>query len=181
MENLKKLIENNTIVVVDLETSGLDKNRDYIIEIGAVKIKNGIICDKYTTLVNSIQLESLQPEVERLTGITYEQLKSAPFVDEVLQKHYEFSKGCVLVAHNLSFHFAFLRNWGFWCGVSFDEFEKDAIDTVDLAKQILGDKVKNYKLSTLTNYFNIEFTQQRTLDYAETVAKILLELAAFVP
>ena len=176
MDNLKQLIESKTIVVVDLETSGLDKNRDYIIEVGAVKIEEGKICDKFATLVYTPQMKCLPPEVESLTGITYEQLKGAPLVEEVLQKLYKFAKDCTLVAHNLPFDFAFLRNWGFWCGVHFDEFEKDAIDTIDLAKQVLGDKVKNYKLATLADYFNIEFNHHRALDYAEVTAKIFLEL-----
>lgn len=175
MENLKELIENNTFVVVDLETSGLSVH-DFIIEVGAVKIKNGEICDKFSTLVNSIQLKSLPPEIERLTGIKYEQIKNAPYVDEVLQKLYKFAKDCTFVAHNLPFDFGFLRNWGFWCGVPFDEFKDNVIDTVELSKKVLGDKVKNYKLATLADYFNIEFNHHCALDDAETTAKILLEL-----
>ena len=170
-------IFNNKYVVVDLETSGLDKNRDYIIELAAVKIENGIICNKFSTLVYTPQMKCLPPEVEGLTGITYEQLKDAPLVDEVLQKLYKFANGCILVIHNLPFQFAFLRNWGFWCGVHFDKFEKDAIDTIDLARQVLGDKVKNFKLATLAEYFNIEFNHHRALDDAEATAKIFLELA----
>ena len=170
-------IFNNKYVVVDLETSGLDKNRDYIIEVGAVKIINGKICDKFSTLVYTPQMQCLSAAVESLTGIKFEQLKCAPLVEEVLQKLYKFAKDCTLVAHNLPFDFAFLRNWGFWCGISFDEFEKDEIDTIGLAKQVLGNKVKNYKLATLADYFNIKFTPQLTLDYAEATAKIFLELA----
>ena len=171
-------ILDNKFVVVDLETSGLDTNRDYIIELAAVKIENGKICDKFSTLVYTSQMKCLLPEVESLTGIKFEQLKCVPLVEEVLQKLYKFAKDCTLVAHNLPFDFAFLRNWGFWCGVHFDEFEKDAIDTIDLAKQVLGNKVENYKLATLAEYFNIEFNHHRTLDDAEVTAKILLELAA---
>lgn len=177
MENLKELIESKSIVIVDLETSGLDINRDYIIEVGAVKIENGKIRDKFSSLVNSPQMESLPEEVEKLTGITFEQLKTAPTIGDVLQKFYDFAKGSILVAHNLPFDFAFLRNWGFWCRVNFDEFEKDATDTVALAKQVLGDKVKNYNLATLADYFNTEFNHHRALDDAEATAKILLEFA----
>lgn len=177
MQNLKEIIENNTIVVVDLETSGLDKNRDYIIEVGAVKIENGEINERYYSLANTPQMQLLPEEIERLTGITFEQLKTAPFVGEVLKGLFEFSRSCIIVAHNLPFDFAFLRNWGFWCGVPFDEFKDKVIDTVALAKQILGDKVKNYKLSTLAEYFNIEFNHHRALDDAEATAKIFLELA----
>lgn len=177
MKNLDQMLENNTMVIVDLETSGLDRNLDYIIEIGAVKIEKGEIADKFSTLVNCPQMESLPEEVEELTGISYEQIKTAPRVGEVLQRFYGFAKGSILVAHNLPFDFAFLRNWGFWCKVWFDEFEDNAIDTVALAKEKLCGKVDNYKLSTIAKYFNIEFTHHRALDDAEATAKILLELA----
>lgn len=176
MENLKELIKNNKIVVFDLETSGLDKNLDYIIETGAVKIEGGNITDKFITFVNCPQMESLPKEVEELTGISFEQIKNAPRVGEVLQKFYDFAKGSILVAHNLPFDFAFLRNWGFWCGISFDEFEKNAIDTVSLAKEKLCGEIDNYKLSTIAKHFNIEFTHHRASDDAEATAKILLAM-----
>ena len=180
MQNLKQLIENNTFVVVDLETSGLSVH-DFIIEVGAVKIEKGKICDEFSTFVNSVQLESLPEEIVELTGITCEQLKGAPYVDEVLKNLYAFAKDSILVAHNLPFDFGFLRNWGFWCGVHFDGFEKDALDTVALAKEILGDKVKNYRLATLADYFHIAFTNHRALADAQTAAKILLNLGRLVP
>lgn len=167
----------NKYVVVDLETSGLDKNRDYIIEVGAVKIENGKITDRFSSLVNTPQMEFLPKEVAKLTGITFEQLKTAPSVGEVLRQLYNFSKGCILVAHNLPFDYAFLRNWGFWCGISFDEFENGAIDTVEFGKQILGGKVENYKLSTLAEYFGTESAHHRALDDAEATAKIFIALA----
>lgn len=177
MENLKELIENKSIVVVDLETSGLDKNRDYIIEVGAVKIKNGVICDRFSTLAYTLQMTELPQEVEELTGIKFSDLQSAPSVDEVLQKLYDFANGCTFVAHNAPFDMAFLGNWGFWCAIDFYTATRGAIDTVKLAREVLGGKVINYKLSTLAEYFGIEFTHHRALDDAEATAKIFLELA----
>ena len=176
MGNLRGLIKTRKFVVFDLETTGLDCNRDYIIEIGAVKIEKGKITERFSTFANSLQLQSIPQEIEELTGISYEQVKDAPLIDVVLKQFYEFAKGCILVAHNLPFDFAFLRNWGFWCGVDFNEFDKDALDTVVLAKEILNDKVKNYKLSTLAKYFGIEFTHHRALNDAEATAKILIKL-----
>lgn len=177
MENLKELIENNTIVIVDLETSGLDRNRDFILEVAAVKIENGEIKDKFSSFANNPQMKTLPEEIEKLTGITFDQLKSAPFIGEVVWQLYNFSKDCILVAHNLPFDFAFLRNWCFWCGISFDEFKNGVIDTVELFKQVLGNKVENYRLPTLANYFGIDLTDYRALTCAETTAKIFLELA----
>lgn len=175
MENLSELIKNKKIVVVDLETTGLDPNRDFIIEIGAVKIEKGKITEKFSTFVACPV--SLPSEIVVLTGITEKELKGAPAMEDALKSLREFMEGCTLVAHNFPFDFAFLSKWGFWCGVPFDQFEKGALDTVALAKEILGEQVENYKLSTLAKYFGIEFTRHRALDDAETTAKILLELA----
>ena len=170
-------ISNRSYVVIDLETSGIDKNCDYIIEVGAVKIVDGVICERFSTLVNTPQMTELPDEVEALTGINFSDLQSAPSVLTVLQKLYDFANGCTFVAHNAPFDMAFLGNWGFWCGVDFYTATRGAIDTVNLAQEVLGDKVNNYGLSTLAEYFGIEFTHHCALGNAEASAKIFLELA----
>ncbi len=175
MENLSELIKTKKFVVVDLETTGLDTSKDHIIEIGAAKIVKGKITDKFSSFVSCPV--SLPAEIVELTGITENDLKNAPTNEEALKNLLRFMQGCTLVAHNLPFDFAFLRNWGFRCKIFFDEFEKDAIDTVELSKQVLKDKVENYKLSTLAKYLGIEFTHHRALNDAEATANILIELA----
>lgn len=172
-------ISDRSFIVVDLETSGLDKNRDYIIEVGAVKIVDGVICDSFSTFVNTPQMTELPQEVEELTGIKFSDLQSAPSVEAVLQKLYDFANGCTFVAHNAPFDMAFLGNWGFWSGVDFYTATRGAIDTVKLAQEVLGNKVGNFKLSTLAEYFGIEFTHHRALNDAEATAKIFLKLANF--
>lgn len=175
MENLSELIKTKKFVVVDLETTGLDTHKDYIIEIGAVKIVKGKITDKFSTFVSCSA--SLPSEIVELTGITENDVKDAPAIEEALKSLRQFMQGCTLVAHNLPFDFAFLRNWGFWCGVDFNEFEKNALDTVELAKEILESEVENYKLSTLAKYFGVEFTHHRALNDAEATSKIFIKLA----
>jgi DNA polymerase-3 subunit alpha (Gram-positive type) len=175
MENLSELIKTQKFVVVDLETTGLDKNRDYIIEIGAVKIEKGKITEKFSTFVSCPV--SLPSEIVDLTGITENDLAGALMIEEALKNLKEFMQGCTLVAHNLPFDYSFLRNWGFWCGVDFNGFEKDALDTVILAKEVLKNEVENFKLSTLAKYFGIEFTHHRALNDAEATVKIFLKLA----
>lgn len=167
----------NKFVIVDLETSGLDENRDYITEVGAIKIEDGVICDRFATLVNTPQMTELPREIEVLTGITFNELQSAPSICNVLKKLSEFSKGCKFVAHNAPFDIAFLRKWGGLCGVDFYSVTLGAVDTVKLAQNVLGDTVKNYRLATLAKFFGIEFTYHRALSDAETTAKIFLRLA----
>lgn len=177
MENLKELIENNKIVVFDIETTGLRNNVltgefDYIIEIGAVKVENGKISEKFASFVSCP--EKLAECLINLTGITNDDLYTAPAVDEVLKRFYSFSKDCVLVAHNLPFDFRFISYYGEKYGIY---FKNKKLDTIVLAKERLQGKVENYKLSTLANYFNIKFTHHRARCDAETTAKIFLKLA----
>lgn len=163
-------------VVVDLETTGLDVNRDYIIEIGAAKIENGICGDTFSSFASCKQMQKLPENITTLTGITDNDLLNAPPIEDVLAGFKEFADGCTLVAYNLQFNFSFLRNWGFWCNVDFDPFAKEAIDTIEYAKSILGGKVKNYKLSSLTKYLDIQYTHHRALTDAVAIAEIFIKL-----
>ena len=166
-------------VVVDLETTGLDVNRDYIIEIGAVKIEDGKCSDTFSSFASCMQMQKLPEKITALTGITDNDLLNAPPIENVLAQLKDFAEGYILVAHNLSFDFAFLRNWGFWCGVDFDSFAGDAIDTIEYAKSILDGKVKNYKLSSLAEYFDMRFTHHRALTDAVATAEIFIRLADY--
>lgn len=166
-------------VVVDLETTGLDVNRDYIIEIGAVKIENGKCGDTFSSFASCVQMQKLSEKITALTGITDNDLVNAPPIENVLAQLKNFAEGHILVAHNLPFDFAFLRNWGFRCDVDFDPFAKDAIDTIEYAKRILGGQVKNYKLSTLAEYFDVQFTHHRAFTDAVATAEIFIKLADY--
>lgn len=177
MENLKELVENNTIAVFDIETTGLRNNVitgkfDYIIEVGVVKIEKGNITNTFSSFV--FCPDKLSDNIKDLTGITNDDLKNAPAVDEVLKNFYDFCKDCILVAHNLPFDYRFISYYGEKYGI---HFKNKKLDTIVLAKEKLRGKVENYKLSTLANYFDINFTHHRAYYDAETTAKILLELA----
>lgn len=166
-------------VIVDLETTGLDTSRDFIIEIGAAKIENGIIADTFSSFVSNLQMQHLPENITALTGITDADLKNAPPIHDVLLQLKDFMSDHTLVAHNLRFDFAFLLNWGFQCGVDFEPFANNAIDTIEYAKGVLGNKVKNYKLSTLAEYFGIKFAHHRALTDALATAEVFIRLATF--
>lgn len=176
MQNLKELIENNIIVVVDLETTGLNNSGeeiDHIIQVSAVKIIKGKTPERFYSFV-ACPIK-LPVEVSNLTGITDERLAQAQPIGEVLKKFYKFAEGCILIAHNMPFYYAFLK---YYSEKERLQFDNQCFDLVDFAKEVLGEQVKNYRLVTLAHFFDIE-PILRVLGEAEATAKILLELANF--
>ena len=93
--------------VVDLETTGLSPRTDKIIEIGAVKIKNRKITDRYSTFIDP--QEKLSDEIVELTNITDKMLEGQRTIDVVLPEFMDFVGDAVLVAHNASFDTGFVR------------------------------------------------------------------------
>ncbi len=97
----------DTVVVLDFETTGLSPNQgDRAIEIGAVRIENGQITDRFQELMNPGR--RISGFIESYTGITNSMLSSAPPCSEVMPRFAEFIDGYNLVAHNASFDKSFL-------------------------------------------------------------------------
>ena len=98
---------NDTYVVFDLETTGFSSIKDKIIEIGAVKVENGVITDKFSTFVNP--KVPIPFEITNLTGITDDMVMEAPDIETILPQFLEFVGDAVLVAHNASFDVSFIE------------------------------------------------------------------------
>lgn len=96
-----------TFVVVDLETTGGSNKTEAITEIGAVKVRGGEVLGEFSTLVDPGR--SIPPQITMLTGISDVMVASAPGIESVLPSFLEFSRNCVLVAHNAGFDIGFLR------------------------------------------------------------------------
>ncbi len=97
----------DTVVVLDFETTGLSPDQgDRAIEIGAVRIENGQITDRFQELINPGRRVS--EFIESYTGITNSMLKDAPPCSEVMPRFAEFIEDYNLVAHNASFDKRFL-------------------------------------------------------------------------
>ena len=96
-----------TYVCVDLETTGLEPKRDRIIEIGAVKVRDGVPQEEFSTLVNPQR--QLEERIVTLTGIQEEDLKDAPPIEEVLPKFLEFAEELPLLGHAVLFDFSFFK------------------------------------------------------------------------
>ncbi len=171
---LPKDLVQNTFVVFDLETTGLNTSpasgrMDSITEIGAVKIEGGEIRERFSTLVDPER--KLDAEVVKLTGITDEMLKGAPKIGEVIPDFYKFCDGCLLVAHNAPFDSKFIRYYGEADGYMFDH---KVYDTVSIAQSFLY--LSNYKLNTLADHYGIVFNHHRAADDALATAKIFIEM-----
>ena len=168
-------LKGKTFVVFDLETTGLNSsptsgNMDAIIEIGAFKIVDGIISEKFTTFINPQR--KLPEEIISLTGITEDMIKDAPTYEEVMPDFFKFCHGSILVGHNVAgFDFKFVD---YYCSCLGYVLERKLMDTLPLAQGLLD--LHNYKLNTVADYFKITFNHHRAIDDAHVTAKIFLEL-----
>lgn len=136
--------------IIDLETTGGSHEYHSITEIGAVKYRGGIEIDRFTTLVNPGC--AIPPFITVLTGITNTMVATAPPIEDTLQPLLNFIGTSVLVAHNARFDIGFIN-----AALLMHDFEplpNRVLDTVGLARRIVGAEVKNCKLSTLASSFN---------------------------
>jgi DNA polymerase III subunit epsilon len=139
-----------TFVVVDLETTGGSPASCDITEIGAVKVRGGMVLGEFQTLVRPPG--AIPPFISVLTGITDSMVASSPRPSAVLPAFLEFAHGCVLVAHNAPFDIGFLRTGCEQLGLAWPGFE--TVDTALLARRILTrDETPNCKLATLATFF----------------------------
>ncbi len=169
-------LKNNVFVCFDLETTGLNNNpamgkMDKIIEIGAVKLVGGEIKEKFSSFIACS--ERLSKEIIELTGIVDSDLVGAPEVDKVLADFYKFTDGAILVGHNVTFDYRFVKYYGEQHGYMFD---KKQYDTLALAQEILRGQVANYKLNSIADYYGFTFNHHRAFDDACVTAKCFMEL-----
>ncbi len=139
-------------VLVDIETTGLSPQRDDIIEIGAIKVKDNKVVDTFNTLINIGR--DIPPFITSLTGISTDMIeKEGKEPAEVLRDFYEFSKENILVGHNVNFDINFIYDK---CEKYLDTYlTNDFIDTMKMAKRFV--KTPNYKLGTLADYFHVSY------------------------
>ncbi len=159
------------MVVFDLETTGLSNRTCKIIEIGAVKIKDGAVIDKMDIFVDPEC--PISEEITKLTSITDEMVKGAPKEREAVRSFLDFADGCLLIAHNANFDVGFIRvaaeRQGF-------EFENPFLDTVGLSHYV-NPELKSHKLDVLVKHYKIgDFNHHRASDDSEVLAKIFMKM-----
>lgn len=145
-------------VVFDIETTGLNKNFDKIIEIGALKYKNNVLVSEFNYLINpKIKIPEI---ITTITGIKDEDLINKDTIDIVLPKFIDFIEDLPLVAHNSEFDLGFINTNLKWLGMN--KLNNENIDTLLLARKCLP-QMYNYKLETLKKYFKINQVSHRAV------------------
>ncbi len=158
-------------VVFDIETTGFCATVDRIIEIGAVKIKDGEIVDRFSSFVNP-QIP-IPFKIETLTGISDMMVLDAPLIEEVLPKFLEFCEGCVVVAHNAEFDTSFIIDKALKQGIT---WEPTIMDTVLLGQFVIPN-LNNYKLDTLCKHLGVVLNNHhRAVDDAEATAHMFIKM-----
>ena len=160
-----------TYVVFDIETTGLESQRDQILEIGAVKIKNGEYVGKFSTFVDPKC--NIPEKIVKLTNINNSMVMGAPSQEEAVRDFLEFAKGTVLVAHNAAFDTSFIKFASNKFGLGYDNV---SLDTLALARLLLP-QLKSHKLNKLCDYYKIKLEgHHRAVNDAEATASLLLKL-----
>jgi len=160
-----------TFVVVDLETTGGSPAGAHITEVGAVKIRGGMVIGEFQTLVNPAT--PIPAFISVLTGITDQMVAGSPRIDSVFPAFLEFARGSVLVAHNAPFDISFLKAAAMVTGRRWPPFR--VVDTAHLARQVISkDEAPNRKLGTLAQLFGAATTpDHRALHDARATVDVL--------
>ncbi len=177
VDDLKEIVENSknqslaeTYVVFDIETTGFSPVNHRIIEIGAVKVKNGVITEKFSEFVNPHV--PIPFEIEKLTGIRDDMVLKAEGIECILPKFLEFSKDAVMVAHNAAFDMSFIYANANRIGIS---LKKTVVDTVGLAR-ILLPSLNKFKLDNVAKALNVSLeNHHRAVDDAGATAEIFVK------
>lgn len=139
-----------TYVVFDLETTGLSDINDSIIEIGALKVVDGKVVDRFMEFLKPE--EPISPTITNITGITNEMVANAKPAKDVIDRFMTFCGDHVLIGHNVMFDYKFMKRYAQMFGHS---FEKSGIDTLKIARKVLTD-LESKSLESLCNYYHIE-------------------------
>ncbi|MCI5568335.1 MAG: PolC-type DNA polymerase III [Lachnospiraceae bacterium] len=158
-------------VVFDLETTGFSPEHSAIIEIGAVRVEGQKITDRFSTFVNPKVPIPLR--IEQLTKINDSMVVGARTIDEILPEFIKFCEGAVLVAHNASFDYSFIKKNCENLGIDIDF---TVLDTVSLSRYMLP-RLTRFKLDTVAKHLGVSLeNHHRAVDDAECTAHIFLKL-----
>jgi DNA polymerase-3 subunit epsilon len=156
-------------VVVDVETTGGRGEHHRVTEIGAVKVRNGAIVGRFSTLLNPQR--SIPPGITRLTGITPAMVEDAPYFSDIADEFEEFLQGAIFVAHNVEFDYGFISGEFARLGRS---FRNPRLCTCATMRKLYPGQ-RSYSLAALAESWDIPLrNHHRALCDAEAAAQLLL-------
>jgi DNA polymerase-3 subunit epsilon len=166
-----------TLVVLDFETTGLRPDQDdRITEVAALRLRDGVIVERYQSLVNCQR--RLSTSIRSFTGINQQMIDTAPSSAQVLSELLRFIGNDAVVSHNAAFDQGFLD-----CEAERLHLQRngnDFICTVQLARRMLPD-LPSHSLHALMRYFNLPNAgQHRAAVDADSTAQVLLQLCSLL-
>lgn len=161
-------------VAFDLETTGLSVMENSIIEIGALKVRDGIVADRFMTFVKPE--DEITDKITEITGISQDMVENAPEAFDVIKAFVDFCEDDVLIGHNVMFDFSFTKKCAGRFGFS---FEKKGIDTLKIARIVCTGLVSK-SLGCLCDHYGINNDRaHRAYHDALATAKLYQTLAHY--
>ena len=165
-------------VSIDLETTGLNPKEDTILEIGAIRIRDGKEVDSFQTLIDPKR--TIPHHVSELTGITQEDVAGKPVFRDVQYELLEFLGQDVLLGHSVLFDYSFLKrafiNNNGIAKKSKDAFDRNGIDTLKMARLKLQN-LESRSLSALCQYYEIPLEAHRAIEDARATHKLYQKIS----
>ncbi|MCF7810866.1 hypothetical protein K9N50_07745 [bacterium] len=162
-------------VAIDLETTGLDPEKDAIIELGAVKFSDGEVTDRFSQLINP--LRPLSPFITELTGIKNSDLKSMPLLEVTADRFIDFVRNLPMVGHHFSFDLGFLSS----AAPTANHFNRSR--TISLShdtsqtSRFIYPCLDGYGLANLVNHFKVKTRScHRAMEDAEATGRLFVKL-----
>ena len=178
VDDLQEIVTNEkgqdfsgTFVVFDIETTGFSPVSNRIIEIGAVKVVNGEITDRFSTFVNP--QVPIPFRIEKLTNINDSMVMDAPLIETVLPEFLDFCGDAILVAHNASFDMSFIKE-----NVQRQRLNREFtyVDTLGIARVLLPNQAK-HTLDAVCKTLGISLeNHHRAVDDAEATAQMFVKM-----
>ncbi len=178
VDDLQEIVTNEkgqdfsgTFVVFDIETTGFSPVSNRIIEIGAVKVVNGEITDRFSTFVNP--QVPIPFRIEKLTNINDSMVMDAPLIETVVPEFLDFCGDAILVAHNASFDMSFIKE-----NVQRQHLNREFtyVDTLGIARVLLPNQAK-HTLDAVCKTLGISLeNHHRAVDDAEATAQMFVKM-----
>lgn len=166
-------------VVFDLETTGLSSSKHEIIEIGAIRFREGNPVEEFHTYVKPKR--KISEKITSINGITNDMVSDAPSLEEVLPYFIDFIQEDVLIAHNAPFDMGFILENAY--KLNYKKLKNKAIDTLTLARRKVREydyetdrnlKLESYKLEELKWRFDLDLPSHNAIDDCKVCAYVYL-------